>query len=69
MRDAIKDDAELDLPELKQLLKRVEKSIHAQPDRVRYAMNSLVIAVGSYVRDLTELALQVGKKIGTVVSE
>ena len=63
---AIREDAELDLAALKQLLARVQKTIHEQPDRVRYAMNGFVIAVGSYVRQLTELALKTGEKIGQV---
>jgi hypothetical protein len=42
----------------------VEKTIHEQPNRVRYAMNGFVIAVGSYVKALTELALQAGLRIG-----
>jgi 3-methyladenine DNA glycosylase AlkD len=64
-----KDDSELDLSELKQLLQRVQKTIHSQPNRVRYAMNGFVIAAGSYVPDLTELALQTAKKIGKVTVE
>ncbi|HYV37240.1 MAG TPA: DNA alkylation repair protein, partial [Gemmataceae bacterium] len=56
----------LDVKELTQLLKRVEKTIHQQPDRVRYVMNSFVIAVGSYVKALTDLALQVAAKVGKV---
>jgi hypothetical protein len=63
---AIKDDAELDLAELKQLLQRVQKTIHQQPDRVRYVMNGFVIAVGAYVQALTDLAVQTGEKIGPV---
>jgi len=63
---AIKDDAELNLAELKKLLERVEKSIHQQPDRVRYVMNNFVIAVGSYVKSLTAAALAAAKKIGPV---
>jgi 3-methyladenine DNA glycosylase AlkD len=63
---AITDDAELDLPELKQLLRRVQKTIHRQPNRVRYVMNNFVIAVGSYVKPLTEVALQTAAKIGPV---
>jgi len=63
---AIKDDAELDLAELKQLLQRVQKTIHQQPNRVRYVMNGFVVAVGSYVPALTELALQTAAKIGPV---
>jgi 3-methyladenine DNA glycosylase AlkD len=63
---AIKDDNDLDLVELKQLLERARKTIHQQPNQVRYAMNGFVIAVGSYVRALTELALQTAAKIGPV---
>ena len=63
---AIKDDAELNLAELKQLLQRVQKTIHQQPNRVRYVMNGFVIAVGSYVPALTDLALQTAAKIGPV---
>jgi 3-methyladenine DNA glycosylase AlkD len=63
---AIKDDTELDLAELKQLLKHVEKSIHQQPNRVRHAMNLFVIYVGSFVAPLTDLAVATAKKIGPV---
>ena len=63
---AIKDDAELDLAELKRLLQRVQKTIHQAPNDVRSKMNGFVIAVGSYVRALTPLALQVGEQIGPV---
>lgn len=63
---AIKDDAELDLAELKQLLQRVQKTIHQQPNRVRYVMNGFVIAVGSYVKALTDAALQIAAQIGPV---
>lgn len=63
---AIKDDAELDLAELKQLLQHVQKTIHQQPNRVRYVMNSFVIAVGSYVQALTDVALQTAAEVGPV---
>ena len=63
---AIKDDSELDIAELKQHIERIRKTIHDQPDRVRYAMNGFVIAVGSYVKALTTTALQSGEKIGIV---
>lgn len=63
---ALKDDADLDMAELKKLLQRVEKSIHQAPNRVRYVMNNFVIAVGSYVKPLTDLAVQTAKKIGKV---
>ena len=63
---AITDDSELDLTELKQFLKRIQATIHQQPNRVRYTMNGFVIAVGSYVKALTETALQTAAKIGPV---
>jgi 3-methyladenine DNA glycosylase AlkD len=63
---AITDDSELDLAQLQQLLLRVQKTIHQQPNRVRYAMNGLVIAVGSYVQALTEVALQTAAQLGSV---
>lgn len=63
---SIKDDSELDLPKLKQLLERVRKSIHQAPDDVRYQMNFFVIAVGSYVKSLTDTAIQTAEKIGPV---
>jgi hypothetical protein len=61
---SIKDDSELDLAALKRLLERVRKSIHQAPNDVRSQMNSFVIAVGSYVRPLTDTALQLAEKIG-----
>jgi 3-methyladenine DNA glycosylase AlkD len=63
---AVKDDSALDIAELKKLLERVGKTIHAQPNRVRYVMNGFVIAIGSYVKSLTDLAMRTAKKIGRV---
>lgn len=63
---AITADADLDLAELKTLLKRVEKTIRAQQGGVRYAMNMFVIALGCYVKPLHELALKTAEKIGVV---
>jgi 3-methyladenine DNA glycosylase AlkD len=60
------DDSELDVAELKRLLSRVEKTIHQQPNRVRYVMNSFVIAAGGAVAALTDLALKTARKIGPV---
>jgi 3-methyladenine DNA glycosylase AlkD len=63
---SIKDDSELDLAELKRLLERVRKTIHQAPNDVRSSMNGFVIAVGSYVKSLTDTAIQTGEKIGPV---
>ena len=61
---SLKDDAELDIKELKNLLKRVEKEINIAGDRVRYAMNGFVIAAGGYVKDLSAEAIRIGKALG-----
>ena len=66
---SIKNDAELDLPELKRMLQRVQKTIHQAPDAVRYQMNAFVIAVGSYVQPLTATAIQIAEKIGPVTAD
>jgi len=63
---SMKPDNELDIAMIKKLLKRIEKEIHSSPNRVRYTMNGFVISVGSYVKELSELAVETGKKIGDV---
>ncbi len=62
----IKDDEELDLAELKKLMMRVQKAIHEQSNRVRYAMNTFVVCVGCFVKPLTDQAIEIARKIGRV---
>ncbi|MEY2562990.1 MAG: hypothetical protein QOH88_1183 [Verrucomicrobiota bacterium] len=61
-----KDDSELDLAELKRLLERIRKSVHQAPNDVRSSMNSFIIAVGCYVKSLTETAIELGEKLGPI---
>jgi 3-methyladenine DNA glycosylase AlkD len=63
---ALKENDALDLPKLKALLARVEKTIQDQPNRVRYAMNGFVISLGGYVKPLSEAAIAAAKRIGKV---
>jgi len=63
---AITADEDLDLAALKRLLQRIQKSIHQQPNHVRYAMNGFVIAVGIHVAPLTATALKTAERIGVV---
>ncbi len=63
---AITEDADLDLAEIKSLLERIAKSIHQQPNRVKYVMNSFVIAVACYVKPLHKLAGDTAHGIGKV---
>jgi hypothetical protein len=44
----------------------VEQTIHRQSNGIRHAMNGFVIALGTYVQSLTQLAVQSGEKIGPV---
>ena len=63
---ALKDDSDLDIEELKKLLAQVQKTIHQQPNRVRFVMNGFVTSVGIYVKSLTKLAMETAAKIGVV---
>ncbi|MGO9465206.1 MAG: DNA alkylation repair protein [Isosphaeraceae bacterium] len=63
---ALKEDDDLDLAALERLLQRVQKTIHQQPDSVRSAMNGFLIALGTYVQGLSDLAMQAAAKVGEV---
>ncbi len=66
---AITDDGELDLAELKRLLRRVQKTIGQASNATRYEMNAFLIAAGSYVKPLTSLAIAAGESIGPVMAD
>lgn len=66
---ALKDDSDLDLPQLKKLVAQVEKTIHGAPDKVRYAMNNFVISVGCYVKSLTAFAIATAENTGPVTAD
>jgi hypothetical protein len=63
---AIKRDEDLDIPHLQKLLQRVASTIHSAPNRVRYAMNTYLLAIGCHVNDLSEATILIGKAIGPV---
>lgn len=63
---SLKPDNQLDISLLRGLLARVERNIHSAPNRVRNAMNSFIISVGTYVAPLTEDAIATAENIGTV---
>ena len=66
---ALKEDAELDLPELRRLITQVKRSIHDAPDAVRYWMNSFVISIGCYVAPLKDTALKAAESIGVLTAD
>jgi len=63
---AVNEDEQIDIPKYVELLNTVGKEIHTSQNRVRYAMNGFVIAVGIYVESLTENAKKIAKEIGKV---
>jgi len=63
---SVEDDSNLDIAGVKKLIARVERTIEDQPDPVRYAMNLFVICVGCYVRDLKDLAIKTGERMGRI---
>jgi len=63
---AIKEDADLDLAEIKSLLQRASKSINQQPNRVKFVMNGFVIAVACHVKPLHKLAVNTANSVGKV---
>lgn len=63
---SITPDEQLDMEEIKSLLRRVEEGVHGERNRVRYNMNMFVIVVGTYVPPLFEDAYRAAEKIGKV---
>jgi 3-methyladenine DNA glycosylase AlkD len=64
---SVNDDTDLDIDVYTRLLNRVKEQIHTTEfNRVRYAMNGFVIAVGSYIQELTDVAKSVAVQIGKV---
>ncbi len=66
---ALKADKDLDLPALQRLIQRVQKTIHQAPDAVRRPMIHFLIAVGTYVPPLTDLAIKTGEALGPVTAD
>lgn len=61
-----RDDSQLNLEKYTELLERVEASIHQAKNRVKYSMNSFIIAVACFVKPLHKPALATAKRIGQV---
>jgi len=66
---AVNQDSSLDIRAYERLLDKVEQEIHQSPNRVRHTMNGFVIAIGCSIGELTEKALQISERVGTVEVE
>jgi len=65
----VNEDAALDISTYSKLLDRVFTVIDQAPNRVRYTMNGFVIAIGSYIAELTDKATKIAAEIGKVSVE
>lgn len=63
---SVNRDEDLDIKSYKNLLDNVEKNIHQKQNRVRHTMNAFVIAVGTYIEELTERSMEIAKNISKV---
>ncbi|MFQ3545983.1 DNA alkylation repair protein [Halobacillus rhizosphaerae] len=63
---SITPDEDISYEEVENLLHHIEKSIHEQPNRVRYVMNGFVISTGGYYKHLHEEAKRVAQSIGKI---
>ena len=63
---AVNEDEVLDIDTYSNLLDRAGEEIHNAQNRVRYTMNGFVIAVGTYIKDLTDKSKKVAENMGTV---
>ncbi|WP_055108251.1 DNA alkylation repair protein [Paenibacillus ihumii] len=63
---SITPDEQLDMEEIRSLLRQIEATIHKEQNRVRYIMNTFVIITGSYVTPLYKEAFGVAESIGKV---
>lgn len=57
----------LSTAECRKFLVKIESEIAGAPNRVRYSMNSALIAIGIYKAELTDEALKCADRIGKVV--
>lgn len=66
---SVRPDADLDLEEIRRLMRRAQKEIVKAPDIVRYQMNGFIIAAGSFVKPLTDFAIEIAENIGPVMAD
>ncbi len=63
---SVNRDEDLDITAYEKLLDIIGDKIHDAKNRVRYTMNGFIIAVGSYIKPLTEKSKEIAKKVGKV---
>ena len=54
---------EIEVADVEALLKRIENTVHDQPNRLRFAMCNFVVAAGAFVPEVTQECLAIGKRL------
>ncbi len=62
----LNDHEDVDEALLDTCLDRIETELHGQPNRVRYAMNNALIAIGTYSETYRDRAIAAANRIGPV---
>lgn len=62
----VNKDEDLNIKTYSHLLDRVAVEIHSSPNRVRMTMNGFVIAIATFIKELTDKSKTVASKIGKV---
>jgi hypothetical protein len=63
---SIKEDNELNMTEIVELLNKAKKSIHSSKNRTKVSMNNFIISVASYVKELYPIAVATANEVGKV---
>lgn len=63
---ALKPDKELDIQKYSELLDYIEKNISNAENRVKLKMNAFLIAIGSFVEELSPKAMTISARIGKI---
>jgi 3-methyladenine DNA glycosylase AlkD len=62
----ITPNEDLDIQDILKKIEKIGQVIHQERDRVKYSMNSFVIATGGYIPSVADRAKEVGRRIGKV---
>jgi 3-methyladenine DNA glycosylase AlkD len=66
LTDVVAEPGALTVDESRELLSTIEDRIHGSKNRVKYSMNTAMIALGTYVPGMEKEAIKVAERIGPV---
>ncbi len=63
---SVNKDSELDIKKYIELLESIPEKIKTAKNREKYTMNGFVIAIGSFIQELTTKSMEIADKIGEI---